>query len=106
METWADPDELVVCPYDPVHRVQRKRLQYHLIKCRKVGTVWSRDHVTSARPWYIVYVFSSQNFYVKDYRQCPFNARHVVPKPEFEYHIQVCEDRGRFEAEQLKGKNL
>ena len=31
-----DPEELVVCPYDPVHRVARKRMQYHLIKCRKV----------------------------------------------------------------------
>ena len=35
METWADPDELVVCPYDPVHRVQRKRLQYRLINVEK-----------------------------------------------------------------------
>ena len=40
---------------------------------------------------------------MRDYRQCPFNARHVVPKPEFDYHIQICEDRGRFEAEQLRG---
>ena len=32
-----DPEELVVCPYDPVHRVARKRMQYHLIKCRKVS---------------------------------------------------------------------
>lgn len=36
MATWEDPDELVVCPYDAVHLVQRKRFQYHLIKCRKV----------------------------------------------------------------------
>ena len=39
---------------------------------------------------------------MKDYKVCPFNARHVVPKPEFDYHLQTCGDRGRFEAEQLK----
>ena len=39
-----DPEELVVCPYDPVHRVARKRMQYHLIKCRKVS-VWSLSPV-------------------------------------------------------------
>ena len=31
-----DPEELLVCPYDPVHRVARKRMQTHLVKCRKV----------------------------------------------------------------------
>ena len=37
MATWEDPDELISCPYDPVHLVQRKRIQYHLMKCRKVS---------------------------------------------------------------------
>lgn len=32
-----DPEELLVCPYDPVHKVARKRMQIHLVKCRKVG---------------------------------------------------------------------
>ena len=32
-----DPEELLVCPYDPVHKVARKRFTYHLIKCRKVS---------------------------------------------------------------------
>jgi hypothetical protein len=45
MATWEDPDELVVCPYDPVHRVQRKRYQYHLMKCRKVSA-FIREVVT------------------------------------------------------------
>lgn len=44
-----------------------------------------------------------QNFNPRDFKQCPFNARHIVPKLEFEYHIQICDDRGRFEAEQLQG---
>ena len=33
----ADPDELFVCPYDPIHRVAAKRFPYHLMKCRKVS---------------------------------------------------------------------
>lgn len=33
-----DPDELVTCPYDPVHRLQRKRMPYHIVKCKKVST--------------------------------------------------------------------
>ena len=28
-------DELKVCPYDDSHRVAAKRLQAHLIKCRR-----------------------------------------------------------------------
>lgn len=44
MATWEDPDELVVCPYDPVHLVQRKRFQYHLIKCRKVRKARAAIH--------------------------------------------------------------
>ena len=33
---FEDPDELIVCPYDPVHLVARKRMPYHIMKCRKV----------------------------------------------------------------------
>ena len=32
-----DPEEMVVCPFDPVHRLRRKRLQYHIMKCSLVG---------------------------------------------------------------------
>ena len=31
-----DPDELIACPFDPVHMVQRKRMPYHIVKCKKV----------------------------------------------------------------------
>ena len=34
-----DPNELKICPYDPVHRVSAKRFPYHLAKCRKVSDV-------------------------------------------------------------------
>lgn len=33
----AEANELLICPYDPVHRVAAKRFPYHLQKCRKVG---------------------------------------------------------------------
>lgn len=75
----GDPEELCVCPYDPIHMVARKRMQYHLMKCRK-------------------------NFNHHDYKTCPFNARHVVPKPEFEYHVRECPDRARVDAEVLQRK--
>ena len=32
-----DPNQLKICPYDPVHRVSAKRFPYHLAKCRKVS---------------------------------------------------------------------
>ena len=32
-----DPNDLLVCPYDAVHRISRKRYPYHLAKCRKVS---------------------------------------------------------------------
>ena len=32
----AEANELLICPYDPVHRVAAKRFPYHLQKCRKV----------------------------------------------------------------------
>lgn len=33
---YDDPEELLICPYDPVHRIRIKRFPYHLVKCRKV----------------------------------------------------------------------
>ena len=36
MATFEDPDELIPCPYDKVHMVQRKKMPYHMMKCRKV----------------------------------------------------------------------
>lgn len=39
---YDDPEELEICPYDPVHRIRRKRFPYHLVKCRKV--IWYFDY--------------------------------------------------------------
>ncbi|KAI6661070.1 hypothetical protein LOD99_13792 [Oopsacas minuta] len=75
MSLILDPDDLVVCPYDPVHRVAAKKLPYHISKCRKQ---------------YDKYV---------EYRTCPFNARHVVPAPEFQYHMETCDAKGAIDME-------
>eukprot|EP00106_Octopus_bimaculoides_P020486 XP_014787928.1 PREDICTED: uncharacterized protein LOC106881919 isoform X2 [Octopus bimaculoides] len=64
----ADPDDYEICPYDPVHRVQSRRMVYHLEKCRK-------------------------NFPMKKTRICPFNNKHRIPEPEFRYHLVLCPDK-------------
>ncbi|KAK3750348.1 hypothetical protein QZH41_010284 [Actinostola sp. cb2023] len=33
-ERW-DPDKVLICPYDQMHRIPAKRYQYHIIKCRE-----------------------------------------------------------------------
>ena len=34
--TRVEPDEeLMQCPYDPVHRILPKRMQTHLVKCKR-----------------------------------------------------------------------
>eukprot|EP00800_Vazella_pourtalesii_P018801 TRINITY_DN6161_c0_g1_i3.p1 TRINITY_DN6161_c0_g1~~TRINITY_DN6161_c0_g1_i3.p1 ORF type:complete len:627 (-),score=148.32 TRINITY_DN6161_c0_g1_i3:88-1968(-) len=70
-----DPEELVVCPYDPVHRVAAKKLPYHINKCRK--------HYDQHG----------------EYKTCPFNARHIIPAPEFQYHMETCDAKGAIDME-------
>lgn len=72
--TDGDPDELIECPFDPVHLLRRKRMPYHIIKC-------------------------SKNFNMKNFKICPFNYRHIVAKEEFESHMHHCQDRGILERE-------
>ena len=33
---YDDPEGSEICPYDPTHKIIRKRLPYHLVNCRKV----------------------------------------------------------------------
>ncbi|XP_055998471.1 uncharacterized protein LOC125683191 isoform X1 [Ostrea edulis] len=67
-----DPEELTPCPYDKVHMIRAKRMQYHLMKCRK-------------------------NYAGRDFATCPFNARHEMPKPELRYHLANCPDKALIE---------
>ncbi|XP_029657875.2 gametocyte-specific factor 1-like [Octopus sinensis] len=75
----ADPDDYEICPYDPVHRVQSRRMVYHLEKCRK-------------------------NFPMKKTRICPFNNKHRIPEPEFRYHMVLCPDKAILDQDLKHGK--
>jgi len=67
-----DPEEMIPCPYDKVHMIRAKRMQYHLMKCRK-------------------------NYIGSDFAVCPFNARHEMPKPELRFHLANCPDKAVIE---------
>ncbi|XP_046741460.1 gametocyte-specific factor 1 homolog [Diprion similis] len=64
-----DPESFLTCPYNPSHRLARKRMQFHLTKCRK------------ACP-------SAQK------QVCPYNATHMVNEQEFLFHLETCSNRG------------
>lgn len=73
-DQFLDPEAEEVCPYDKSHMVRRKRMQYHLMKCRK-------------------------NHPGKDFATCPFNACHEMPRPELRYHIANCPDKATIEKD-------
>lgn len=75
-----DPEQLKECPYDKVHMVAAKRMQYHLMKCR-------RNHPGA------------------EFAVCPYNARHEVRKPELRYHMTNCPDKARLEPSILYEQN-
>ncbi|XP_061386375.1 uncharacterized protein LOC133321298 [Musca vetustissima] len=59
---------MVECPYNKAHRMLRKRLQSHLLKCRL-------------------------QYPNVELRKCPFNLSHLIPEPEFTHHATNCPDR-------------
>jgi len=63
-----DSEETITCPYNPSHQILPKRIQIHLVKCRK-------NHPNS------------------DVEICPFNSSHHVPKSEWLFHMSTCESR-------------
>ena len=63
---FADPEELIPCPYQNVHMVTRKRMAIHLDKCRKQHTELAKVMGT-----------------------CPFNYSHRVPQPEMEVKCSI-----------------
>lgn len=67
-----DPEQKVVCPYNKTHTMPAKRLQYHLMKCRR-------------------------NFRGIEFATCPFNARHVMPKRDIRHPIANCPDKAMLE---------
>ena len=80
--TRVEPEEeLMQCPYDPVHRILPKRMQTHLIKCRKAIL----GQPTS--PYY-------QR--AKDMVVCKFNSKHHVQNDELDAHHFKCPDKKEF----------
>ena len=64
-ELYEDPnDPFVTCPYDEVHRLRRSYMPRHLIKCK-------------------------ENFPLKKFKTCPFNAIHLVEPVEFEVDFLI-----------------
>ncbi|XP_014085441.1 gametocyte-specific factor 1 homolog [Bactrocera oleae] len=68
MFSLENDNDVVECPYNPAHRLLRKRLQPHLIKCRV-------------------------NYPQLELQKCPFNNTHHIPEPEFCLHVTNCPDR-------------
>uniref|UniRef100_K1S3X9 Gametocyte-specific factor 1 n=1 Tax=Magallana gigas TaxID=29159 RepID=K1S3X9_MAGGI len=68
-----DPDEMIQCPLNKAHVLQAKRMQYHIMDCRK-------------------------NFRRSELATCPLNARHVMLKKNYREHMDSCPDRAVVEA--------
>lgn len=58
-DAFFSPNEMVLCPYNPAHRIAKNRLNTHLIKCRRSNP----DAKLVA---------------------CEFNVNHRVPEPELQ----------------------
>lgn len=69
-----DPEEEIICPYDKLHKIRRKRMQYHLVKCKR-----QNQHKSTAI--------------------CPFNSTHIVDELEFQYHKENCPEKINFALE-------
>ncbi|KAK4008468.1 putative D7 protein [Daphnia magna] len=66
--------ERVMCPFDPVHVVERRRFQAHLIKCKRN---LPKNH---------------------DFVQCPYWHLHYVRRSEMNDHFESCEHKLEKEA--------
>ncbi|KAM8708055.1 hypothetical protein ACLKA7_015083 [Drosophila subpalustris] len=64
-----DSNDMVHCPYNKAHKMLRKKLQQHILKCR----VYYKDEV--------------------ELLVCPFNKAHLIPEPEYVHHTKSCIDR-------------
>lgn len=80
-----DPNELKICPYDPVHRVSAKRFPYHLAKCRKVRDAnvlsnFKMQETILSNLRFIKYLNEVQTVWLKAQNVFTFVAR-VVTEP-------------------------
>ncbi|XP_043477490.1 uncharacterized protein LOC122508280 [Leptopilina heterotoma] len=65
-------DDNVTCPYDKSHRLQRSKIQTHLVKCRRNHPCDKSEMLT-----------------------CPYDATHVFHQAEYQYHINNCRESGK-----------
>ncbi|XP_018575795.1 gametocyte-specific factor 1 homolog [Anoplophora glabripennis] len=72
MDLLTDPEEKIMCPYNPAHHIMRKRMNTHLSKCKR-------------------------NYPESKLVECDFNVNHKVPEPELQYHHENCPDRRKIE---------
>lgn len=61
-------DPLETCPFEKAHQIRRSRMQIHIVKCRK-------------------------NHPMAEMQICPFNATHVIPVPDYQYHLRICNSK-------------
>ena len=81
-------DDLVTCPYNKYHQIKPSRIQYHLIKCKKVNLY---DPNFPVKPHLIFLTF--QQHPDKNYTVCPYNASHHFPRDQIRDHLLECRDR-------------
>ncbi|EDV97608.1 GH16964 [Drosophila grimshawi] len=60
---------MVSCPYNKAHKMLRKKLQQHILKCREIH----KDEV--------------------ELLVCPFNKAHLIPEKDYVQHTRSCVDR-------------
>lgn len=72
MDATGLEDDYVTCPYDKSHRLQRSKIQIHLVKCRRNHTCDKSEMLT-----------------------CPYDATHVFHQAEYQYHINNCRESGK-----------
>ncbi|XP_068244530.1 uncharacterized protein [Palaemon carinicauda] len=81
MSNYRATEELLECPFDPVHRILPHRMAGHITKCWK-------------------------NHRDADVKVCPFNATHIVKTPLFQSHIVSCPGRAIVERDIYLSKTV
>ncbi|RZC32049.1 D7, partial [Asbolus verrucosus] len=69
----------MLCPYDSSHHIRRCKMSFHLVKCKK-------------------------NHGEQKMVPCDFDATHMIPEPELQYHHQSCPNRKTIEARITKSR--
>lgn len=63
----SDVDDMAVCPFDSAHKLERHRMPYHVVRCRR-------------------------NYRGPALVACAFNAMHLIPAEQMAVHLAECVD--------------